>query len=175
MPKTRQQKEVLLQELVSALKGAKGVVFANFQGLKMKDSDELRGSCKKQSLHYVVTKKTLLRKALADIGIMLDTKAFEGGVSVVTGEADEVAPAQVVATFAKTHEMAKIFGGLLEGNLIDGAKVTALSKLPSKQQLLGQLVGTLNASLSGFANVLAGNLRGLVTVLNAVKDKKPAA
>ncbi len=63
---------------------------------------------------------------------------------------------------------------MLEGAFIDGAKVNALSKLPSKQQLLGQLVGTLNAPVSGFVNVLAGNIRGFVTVLNAIKDQKPA-
>ena len=61
---------------------------------------------------------------------------------------------------------------MLEGRFIDAAKVKALAELPSKQQLLGQLVGTLNAPISGFVNVLAGNIRGLVTALNAIKEQK---
>jgi len=65
-----------------------------------------------------------------------------------------------------------IFGGILEGGYITEDKVTQLSALPSKHQLLGQLVGTLNAPISGFVQVLSGNTRGLVTVLNAIKDKK---
>ena len=61
---------------------------------------------------------------------------------------------------------------MLEGAFISAEKVEALAKLPGKKQLLGQLVGTLNAPISGFVNVLAGNLRGLVNILNAVKEKK---
>lgn len=174
MPKTKVQKEATLTQLVSSLEKSKGVVFANFQGLKVKESEALRKLCREQNVEFLAVKKTLLKKALAEVGKDVDTKSFQGGVATVFGYEDEVAPAQIIAKFAKDHEIVKIFGGLLEGNVIDGGKVTALSKLPSKQQLLGQLVGTLNAPVSGFVNVLAGNLRGLVNVLNAVKDKKPA-
>ena len=174
MAKTRQQKEATLSDLGTELKSAKGVVFANFQGLNMKDSDELRTTCKKQQLRYIVTKKTLIRKALGDLGLSVDANVFDGGVSVIVGQNDEVAPAQVLAKFATTHELARIFGGILEGQFIDSSKVSQLAKLPSKLQLLGQLVGTMNAPVSGFVNVLAGNLRGLVTVLGAIKEKKTA-
>ncbi len=68
----------------------------------------------------------------------------------------------------------QLLGGVLEGKLIDAQGVNRLAALPSKQQLLGQLVGTLNAPVSGFVNVLAGNIRGLVTVMSAIKDKKNA-
>lgn len=173
MAKTRQQKEGAVQELAEHLKSAKSVVFANFQGLTMKDSDEFRGQCREASVNYTASKKTLIKRALGMIGLDIDAKAFQGGISVVAG-GDEVGPAKLVADFAKTHEVMTIFGGMLEGAFIDAAKVKELSKLPTKQQLLGQLVGTLNAPISGFVNVLAGNIRGLVTVLNAIKDKKPA-
>ena len=111
---------------------------------------------------------------MAEVGLEVDTKNFEGGVAAVFGFEDEVAPAQLIAAFAKKHDIVSIYGGMLEGNFIDSNKVKELAKLPSKQQLLGQLVGTINAPVSGFVNVLAGNLRGLVTVLNAIKDKNPA-
>lgn len=172
MAKTKQSKTTSLQDLTTHLKSAKGVVFANFQGLKVKESEELRRTCREKDVYYVAAKKTLLRKALSDAGLNVDPKAFTGGVATVFGTNDEVTPAQVMAEFAKTHELATIFGGVLEGHFIDAAKVKALSNLPSKQQLLGQLVGTLNAPISGFVNVLAGNLRGLVTVLNGIKEAK---
>ncbi|MBI5728581.1 MAG: 50S ribosomal protein L10 [Candidatus Magasanikbacteria bacterium] len=174
MAKTRKQKTQSLEDIAARMKLAKGVVFMNFQGLKTKESNELRGSCDAAGLKFTVTKKTILRKSLSELGLTLDTKSFAGGVSVVTGQGDEVVPAQLVAAFKKKHEVVKVFGGLLEGKLIDAAMVLELAKLPGKQQLLGQLVGTLNAPVSGFVNVLAGNLRGLITVLQAVKDKKPA-
>jgi len=172
MAKTRQEKEVAVQALSDKLKDAKAAVFANFQGLKVNESEELRGICREQHIEYIASKKTLVKRALSNVGLDVDTKLFEGGVAAVLGADDEVAPAQIIATFAKDHEAVTIFGGILEGNFIDAAKVTELSKLPSKQQLLGQLVGTLNAPVSGFVNVLAGNLRGLVNVLNSIKEAK---
>lgn len=172
MAKTKQRKESEYSDIATHLKSAKSVVFANFQGLKVKESDELREQCRKEQVYYVVGKKTLLRKALVDTGYEVDIKALSGGVSIMFGTIDEVAPAKISVKFGQTHEVMKIFGGILEGKFIDEAKVKALSALPSKQQLLGQLVGVLNTSISGFVNVLAGNLRGFVNVLNAVKEAK---
>lgn len=172
MAKTRQEKEVSVQTLVDNIKTSKSLVFANFQGLKVKESEELRALCKKENIVFVASKKTLIGKALEQAGYNIDVKGFEGSVAMAFGTEDEIAPAKVLADFAKKHEVLKIYGGTLEGAFIDSAKVTALAKLPTKQQLLGQLVGTLQAPVSGFVNVLAGNIRGLVNVLNAVKDKQ---
>jgi len=172
MAKTKQQKEQSVQTLTDGLKNAKSAVFANFQGLKVSESEELRGICRGKNVTYVANKKTLLKKALSDAGFDVDTKSFQGGIATVLGNEDEVAPAQIIANFAKNHEVVEIFGGILEGQFIDADKVKELSKLPSKHQLLGQLVGTLNAPISGFVNVLAGNIRGLVNVLNSIKEAK---
>lgn len=172
MAKTRQTKETAVQELVDGLKNAKSAVFANFQGLKVSESEELRQLCREQGVTYVASKKTLLKRALAELGHEVDTKTFEGGPAVMLGIEDEVTPAQIIAKFAKDHELVTIFGGTLEGKYIEPAMVNDLSKLPSKDELLAKMVGSLNAPVSGFVNVLAGNLRGLVNVLNAVKDAK---
>lgn len=172
MPKTRQQKEVSISGLVSGLKNAKAAVFANFQGLKVSESEELRKKCRAEKVSVLATKKTLLRRALGDSGVTgVDPKVYAGGVAVFMGS-DEVTAAKVVNTFANTHEVVSIFGGLLEGRYMDTNQVKALAALPGKQELLGQLVGTLNAPVSGFVNVLAGNLRGLVSVLNNIKEAK---
>lgn len=172
MAKSQVQKEQTIETLVSQFKSAKSVVFANFQGLKVKESEELRKLCKDENVLYMASKKTLVQKAIEQAGIAGDVNSFEGSVSVAFGQGDEVAPARVLAEYAKKHEAVKLYGGLLEGNFIDGTKVKALAALPTKHQLLGQLVGTLNAPVSGFVNVLAGNLRGLVTVLDAIKEQK---
>jgi large subunit ribosomal protein L10 len=172
MAKTKEQKKIHLEDLAKDMKDAKSVVFASVQGLNVKDTDELRKNCREQNLTYVVSKKTLLRKALQDLGLATDTSVYEGGVAVVCGLKDEVAPAQMLAKFAKTHEVMKLFGGILEGKLVDGTMVKQLSALPSKQELLAKLAGSLNAPVSGFVNVLAGNLRGLVGVLNNIKNAK---
>lgn len=172
MPKSRKQKEDGIGSLVAGLKNAKASVFANFQGLKVSESEELRKNCRAEKVTVLATKKTLLRRALEDSGITgVDPKVFAGGVAVFMGN-DEVTAAKVVNTFAKTHDIVSLFGGILEGKYMEANQVKALAALPGKKELLGQLVGTLNAPVSGFVNVLAGNLRGLVSVLNNIKEAK---
>jgi len=172
MAKNKEQKKVHIDALSKQIKDAKSVVFASVEGLKIKDTDELRKNCREQKLSYVVSKKTLLKKALKDIGVDADTEGFVGGVAVVCSQTDEVAPAQILAKFAKTRDIMKMFGGVLEGKLVDAEMVKQLSSLPSKQELLARLVGSLNAPVSGFVNVLAGNLRGLVGVLSNIQKAK---
>jgi large subunit ribosomal protein L10 len=103
----------------------------------------------------------------------LDTKTFDGKLAVIFSYRDEVSPAKVIDTFRKDKED-KIFflGGIMEGKLLSQSEVETLAKLPTKQELLSKLVGSLNAPISGFVNVLAGNLRGLVTVLKAIEEQK---
>src|SRR3989339_1617364 len=172
MAKTKEQKKIHVDSLAKDIKSAKSAVFASVQGLNIKDTDELRKNCREQKLSYVVSKKTLLTKALQDLKLDVDAKVFKGGVAVVCAQEDEVAPAQMLAKFAKTHVVMSLLGGLLEGKIVDTAMVMQLSALPSKQELLAQLVGSLNSPVSGFVNVLAGNLRGLVSVLNNIQKSK---
>lgn len=161
-------------QLADLLRHAKSLVFATYEKLPVSEVEKLRRDAKKQGARYAVAKKTLLTHALKEAGIEIDAKSIEGNFATVVGVEDEVAPAKLVAAFAKEHESMKIVGGMLEGKSVDAKAVVALSKLPGKQELLGKLVGTLQAPIGGFVNVLAGNLRGLVTVLKAVQEKKVA-
>lgn len=172
MAKTKVKKEQSLKSVADLLSASKAAVFANFQGLKMKEIDELRSACKKQGIGCAANKKTLLGLALKQLGHNVDVKSFEGGVAVFTSAEDEVSPAQTVANFAKTHQAAKVFGGILNGEYVSAEKVLELSKLPSKKELLARFVGAINAPKSGFVNVLAGNLRSFINVLNALKEKQ---
>lgn len=167
MAKTRQQKAEALEKIQQKLQGAKGVVFSSFSGLTVFEMEELRGKLRAEQSELIVAKKTLLKKSLPDLPI----EDFAGGVSVVVGP-DEITPAKVVAEFAKTHEAVEFYGGILEANFIDAAKVKELSKLPSKQELLAKMVGSMQAPIAGLANVLAGTLRSLVYALNAIKTSK---
>jgi len=173
MAKTRLQKEQTLVELQGYFDSMKSAVFVNYQGLKVKEADELRRAADKGKISYTVAKKTLLAKALKASGVEFDAVALQGMIGVATAE-DEVAAAKLLAEFGKTHESMKILGGVVDGRVIDAFAVKALASLPSREQLLGQLVGVINGPVSGFVNVLAGNLRGLVNVLNAFKDSKAA-
>jgi len=173
MALSRKQKEQIVKDLTETLSRTKSVVFADFQGLKMPEIEELRSKCIEEGIGYTVAKKTLLNLALEKAGIKdIDTKSIEGSIATVFGLEDEVAPAKILAQFAKSHEALEIKGGILEGALVPIEEVVKLSKLPSKAELYAKVVGSINAPVSGFVNVLAGNIRGLVYALNAIKETK---
>ena len=173
MPKTRAQKEELVNELAEKLGRIKGGAVASVHGYTMADADGLRTKGRESGVEFQVTKKTLLKRAIEKAGIEgLDPTALEGSLLFAFGYEDEVAPAKLINDLVKEKEDMRILAGVLEGVGIDGAQVTQLAALPSKIQLLGQLVGTINAPVSGFVNVLAGNIRGLMNTLNAIKEQK---
>ncbi|MBI2099347.1 50S ribosomal protein L10 [Candidatus Uhrbacteria bacterium] len=174
MPKTRKQKEETVASLKDKLGKMRSMVFAGYEGLPVKDIEALRRELKKEGIDYTVVKKTLLARAVKEANLNFDPKELSGNFATVISYGDEIAPAKALAKFAKNHEALKISGGVLDGVLLSAAKTLALSKLPGKLELLSKLVGSLNAPVSGFVNVLAGNLRGLLTVMNAIKDKKTA-
>lgn len=173
MPKSKEQKRSIAKELNEKIDKAKSVVFVNFSGLTVKENETLRGLLKKEDSEYYVAKKTLLRRVLKDASIDINAKEFEGQIAAIFGYGDEVAPAKVINGFKKGKEdNIKFAGGILENKFIPETMVAQLAILPSKQELYAKIVGLINAPVSGLVNVLAGNLRNLVYVLSAVKDKK---
>lgn len=173
MPKTRAQKAEIVTKLADQFARMKAVAFSSVAGFTMPQADALRKKAKEQNVDVFIAKKTLLKLAATQAGLpQLTDDMLDGSVLTAVAYGDEVSAAKLLKELTKENDKMSLLGGLLEGKLVDAAGVTRLAELPSKHQLLGQLVGTLNAPVSGFVNVLAGNLRGLVTVLNAVKEKK---
>jgi large subunit ribosomal protein L10 len=173
MPKTKQQKEVISRDLKERLAKAKAVVFTSFNALTVKENEILRNELVKENSEYYATKKTLLDRALKETKIELDARKFDGQIAITFGYGDEVAPAKIISKFVKDFDgRVKFLGGIFEGRFIDAVGIAELATLPSKEQLYAQLVGSINAPVSGFVNVLAGNLRSLVQVLSAIQETK---
>lgn len=154
MPKTRQQKADTIRWLSKEFKAAKAVVFADYQGLSVAKADELRRKMREADVTYVVAKKTLLTKAAKDAGLDFDAKALPGMIGIAFGREDEIAPAKVLGDMAAADAPLKLVGGVFEGAVVPAEKVVALSKLPTKKQLLGRLVGTIAAPMSAFVRAL---------------------
>ena len=170
---TKNQKVELVKTLTEKIKAAKSAIFLDYKGLKVKDLTELKKNLRKSGVEYVVVRKTLLDLAFKDAGIKdVDVKSMEGQIALSLSNEDEVAGAKIIDVFSKTNENVKMLGGVLGTEIMDAKQAKALAKVPSKEELLAKLVGTLNAPVSGLVNVLAGNLRGLVQVLKTVSEKK---
>ena len=151
----------------------KGAAFSSISGFTMPQADALRAKAAEKNVEVFIAKKTLLTIAAKDAGITgVEATDLSGSILTAVSYSDEVSAAKVLKDFVKENEAFALQAGVLEGKLIAKDEVKSLADLPSKEQLLGQLVGTLNAPISGFVNVLAGNLRGLVTVLDAINKTK---
>ena len=172
MPKTRAQKEEIINELAEKFSRIKSAVFTSVSGYTMDDANALRKKGLEQGVDVMVAKKTLLLRALEKNGFTPAEDELEGSILTTFGYNDEVSAAKLITTFAKGREGFKLVGGILEGRVVNGAAVKQLASLPSREELYAKLVGSLNAPISGFVNVMAGNLRNLVYVLNAIKDAK---
>jgi len=169
---TKAQKSKVVEELTERFRKQKIAIFSDFRGVSVAKSQELRRGLKKENGEFKVTRKTLFDRALSASGIDLSAKKLEGEIGVAFGYGDQAAPAKLLAKFSKDNETFKILGGILDGKVLKKEEVIALSKLPSRETLLGQLVGTLLSPVRGLVTVLGGNMRNLVVVLNQIKDKR---
>lgn len=174
MAKTREQKQQEVQALVEKIKQSKAGVLVSYEGLSVGQTTELRRALREAGVSLTMIKKRLLKIALEEAGIKdAEVATHDKNVSIALSEDDEVAAAKALAAFAKDHsEQMSLRGGVLEGSFVDEAQVLALSKLPSKEELLAKMVGSLKSPLSGLVGVLQGNARQLVQVLYAIKEAK---
>jgi len=173
MATTREQKQNILKDLTDKFSRAKAAILVDFNKLPVSKTMELRRSLKSADAEYKVAKKTLISRVLrfGHFGDV-DLDNFKTQVGIVFSYVDPAATAQSVWKFSKINDALKILGGFLGLDWQDKDKIITLAKLPSREILLWQLVRTIIAPLSGLVNVLQGNTRDLVSVLNNIRSKK---
>ncbi|MFW0837700.1 MAG: 50S ribosomal protein L10 [Candidatus Komeilibacteria bacterium] len=177
MAKNKEQKQAEVKALQAKLEKAKSVVFTAYAGLSVGDMESLRGEYRTADVEYKAAKKRLLDLALTankvDHESIVD---MEGSIATAFGMEDEVAPARVSQEFAKKHDNFSIRAGLLkvgeDWKFLSAEEVIAMASLPSREELLAKVVGSINAPVSGFVKLLAGNVRSLLNVLNAIQETK---
>lgn len=169
----RTQKEQLVTELREKITGAKALYYTDFTGLNVKRMTELRRRLRKAGVEYVVIKNTLALRAVNESG--LTGSRLKGPTGVVVAK-DPVAAAKLLKDFAKENDQKPaVKGGLLDGMQIDPAQVQRLADMPSREQMLAQLGGALQAPLAGFAGALNGLLYTFVGALDALKTQREGA
>jgi large subunit ribosomal protein L10 len=152
-----------------------GVVISHYSGLNVADANELRKKLRESGAVHKVVKNTLAKIAIQGSD-MEGLSEFLNGPSVISFlPEDFIGSTKVLADFAKDHEKFVIQGGYFDGAVASVDDVVAISKLPSRDELLAMLARTLNGPVTGLVRALNGNIQGLVTALSAVKDQKEAA
>ena len=140
----------------------------------MAQATELRRKLREAGVEFKVLKNTLTAIAAKKLIRRVDL-LLVGPTAIAFGYDDPVAPAKVLSEFAKTNPALELKGGLLEGKVLDVAGVKALADLPSREELLSQVLRGMQAPISGLVNVLQGTIRNLVYALDAVRKQKEAA
>lgn len=167
---SRDKKNALVAEMSETLNASKMTVFAQYQGLSVADVQALRAKAREAGVVIKVVKNRLVRVALSanDTYKNTDTSALSGQLLYAISSEDEVAPAQVLDAFAKTHPALLLVGGFSgEGKTLDTNEVKALAGLPSKEQLIGQVVSQLLSPVNDITNALSGNLHALLDGVEA--------
>jgi large subunit ribosomal protein L10 len=173
--KVLDQKRAVVEGIKDKMKAAKAMVFADYRGLTVAQDTELRNALRKAGVDYKVLKNSLTRFAAKENGLEGLEQYLSGPTSMASSDKDPVAPAKVLNSYAKKFEKLEIKVGVVEGRIIDVKGISALAELPSREVLIARILGSLNAPIFGFVNVLNGNLRGLVVALNAISEQRENA
>jgi large subunit ribosomal protein L10 len=167
---TRDKKTALVAEVADLLQKSKMTVFAEYQGLSVTEVQQLRRAAREAGVTIKVVKNRLVRVAMSSIDVYkdTDTSLLKSQLLYATSADDEVAPAQILNDFAKTNPALKFVGGFsAEGALLSADDVKALAGLPSKNQLIAEVVAQLLSPVHDITNALSGNLHALLDGIEA--------
>lgn len=173
-------KQAVVAQLKEQLESAKGVVLTSYKGLTVAQDTELRRELREAGVSYHVVKNTMLCIAAKEAGIEGIEEHLDGTTAFAFSTEDAVAPAKVICGFIKKNkledaEVLTVKVGMVEGKVIGVDEVKALAALPSREELIAKLLGSMNAPISNTVNVLQGVIRNAVYVLDAIRSQKESA
>lgn len=168
----RAEKVQVSDELREVFKKAQGIFITDYRGLKVGQLTELRFALKKSGAEFKIVKNRLALRALEPEVAKALEKDFDEMTGVAVSYGDVAAGAKALTGFAKTNDKLKLRAGLVEGRIISSTEIKALSELPSREELLAKLLGTLQAVPAGFVRVLNAVPSGWVNVLESLRKKK---
>ena len=170
MALTKDKKNEVVAEVSQLLADSKMTVVAAYQGTPVKAMQELRRAGRENGTTLKVVKNRLVKKAVetTDSIKAADTSSLEGMLLYAFNSNDEVAPAQVLAEFAKTQPSIQFVGAIsAEGKFLTADEVKALATMPSKNELIAQVIATLQSPVNDVTSALTGNLHGLLDAISA--------
>ena len=172
MSASKEARLELSKVIKEKIQEAKSVVFVKFNGLTVAEDTELRREFRKNNVEYKVYKNTLIKYAFHDLGITDFDEDLNGPTSVAFG-ADETGAAKVIVEAAKKYQdKITVKSAFVDGGKVDVNGVKELAAMPSKEQLIAKMLGSMQAPIANFVGVLSAMPRSLVIALNAVAEQK---
>ncbi len=166
-------KSTLLEEVKQRVQNTPYLILANYKGMTVPEFSELRKRLRPTGAKFTVVKNTILKIAAKDSGLPEFTTMLEGQIAMVAGSQDVCAAAKVVKNFSSEFSKPLIKGGVLDGAVLSSEQVLALADLPSREALLGQILGLLNAPATKLVRLIGtpGEMLARVIQTNADKQK----
>ncbi|MBQ3352433.1 50S ribosomal protein L10 [Candidatus Saccharibacteria bacterium] len=167
---TKDKKKTLVADLTELLNSSKMTVFAKYQGLTVAELQDLRKAARENGVKIKVVKNRLVKVAMGEIAVYkdTDTTGLSGQLLYAISDSDEVAPAKVLANFAKEHEALQIAGAFNDAGVnLSEDEIKALASLPSKNELIAQVVAQLLSPVTDSISGLSGGISGIVSGLEA--------
>ena len=147
-------KQPIAQAIADDIKDAQSVVLVDYRGLTVAQDTELRKQLREAGVIYKVCKNTMMKRAFEGTEFAGLEEYLEGPSALVVSKDDATAPARIICKFAKTAEALEVKAGVVEGNVYDAAGINELSKVPSREELLSKLLGSLQSPITNLARVL---------------------
>ncbi len=173
--KVRPEKRAVVESVKDKLSRAKGVVLTEYRGLNVEQMSDLRRKLRAEGVEYHVLKNTLVKRAAEEVGMKELEPYLVGPTALAFGYDDAIAPAKILADFARGVKTFAIKAGVVEGKVVDAAGVRSLAALPSKDVLLAKVVGGIQAPISGLVFVLNAPMQKLAMALAEIARRKEAA
>lgn len=170
----RTEKEEIVQELTGRLASIKAAFIADYRGINVEQVTQMRRELVAAGVDYRVIKNSLLKLSAKDTPAAALEKFCTGPTAIALADDDVVAPAKILCKYADEVEAFELKAGVLDGTLLDVNEIIALSKLPSREELLAKALSSMNAPATNFVGTLAAIPRSLVQVLNAIGQNKAA-
>ena len=168
LKKKKEQVKQLSSEIQQTLVG----ILADYKGINVEQDTKLRRDLRESGVSYRVLKNNIIRRALNDAGISGCEDVLTGSTVLALSNSSYSDGARILCNFAKKNDFYKIKAGFIDGKVVDVSKIEEISKLPSKEQLIAQVLRGLNSPITGFAYVLNGLLRSLVIALSEISKQK---
>jgi large subunit ribosomal protein L10 len=171
----RSEKEAVIRRLADKAARAKALYLTDFTALTVAEETELRREFRKNGIDYTVVKNTLVRKALEQVsGFDSVYEQLAGPTSIAFGYDDVIAPARILKKFSAKTGKLKLKVAVIEREVFDGSRLDDLASLPSRQDLIAGILGSIQAPVAGIAGAIGALARDLVTVIDAIEKKKAA-
>lgn len=171
---TKAFKSEKIETIKAKAQKAQVAIITEYKGYSVEEITALRRSIQQNGGDYMVTKNTLAKIAFkgTDFEVLIDS--LTGPIAIAFGFEDQVSPAKAVAKFIKDTKKGAILGGALDGKLLSVKEAEALAKMPSKEELIAKLLGSVNSPASGIANSINAVMSQLTRTMAAVRDSKAA-